>query len=169
MIEKDKKTNHVLRQLKKKMKKNVEKDFFTEFFYLNKERKIIEFLSQENNLYLEEFFKEFVPTEFREFVSITLLNDVEEDIKTWYFEEENLILMITINWGKKKQEISTELNIENFIVTSVSDDGNIIKEIDYTLFNEFLISFLKRQASQLSRTYQILSKRRHKKEDKNNL
>jgi len=160
MVEKDKKTNHVLRQLKKKMKKNVKKDFYTEFFYLNKERKVIEFLSQENKLYIEEFFKEFIPSEFREFVNLSLLNDVEEDIKTWYFEEENLILVININWGKKKQEISIELNIENFIITSVSDDGTIMKEIDYTLFNEFLISFLKRQASQLSKTYQTLSKRR---------
>jgi len=80
-MERGKKTSFILRQFKKKSKRIVNKDIFTEFFYINRERRIVEFLLNDENLVIETFFKEFLPSEFRDFVSIKALNDVEEEIK----------------------------------------------------------------------------------------
>jgi len=63
-----------------------------------------------------------------------------------------------VNWGFKKQEISLDINIENFIVTVVDEKGAIMRSIDYVMFNDYLISFLTLQARTLSETYESLGK-----------
>ncbi|NCC71037.1 hypothetical protein EOM09_05640, partial [bacterium] len=142
-MERGKKTSFILRQFKKKSKRFVKKDFFTEFFYLNKSRRAIEFLENSDGKFImEHFLKEFLPNDFRDFISLKILNDAEEEIKTWYFDEENLCLVLNVNWGFKKQEISIDLDIENFMVSVIDEEENILRSIDYTLFNDYLISFL---------------------------
>ena len=158
-MERGKKTSFILKQFRKKSKRIVNKDYFTEFFYLNKDRKVIEFLSSNEILCMETFFKEFIPAEFRDFISFKILNDNEEKIKNWYYDEENLVFVIKVNWGFKKQEISIDLNIENFTVSVISEEGIAIQEVDYTLFNDYLISFLTIQARTLAETFEKLSKK----------
>jgi len=158
-MERGKKTGIILRQFRKKNKRAINKDLFTEFFYLNKERRVVEFLLNDSSIVLEDFFKKFLPSEFREFVKVKVLNDVEEEIRTWYIEEENLVLIIEINWGSKKQEISIELNIENFMITAISEKGQVIREVDYVMLNDYIISFLTRQARNLAETFDVLIKK----------
>jgi len=155
-MERGKKTNFILRQFKRKTKQIVRKDFFTEFFYINRERRVIEFLPLDEILAIEHFFKEFLPTEFRDFIEIKILNDVEEEINTWYFDNENLVLLIKINWGFKKQEISIDIAIENFIVTAIDENNQILRDVDYVLLNDYFISFLTIQARSLAETYKKL-------------
>lgn len=149
-MQRGRKTNLILKQFRRKSKKIINKDLFTEIFYLNNDRKIIEFLIQKDTLITELFFKEFLPIEFRDFIEIKILNDAEEQIKQWYFEEENLVIIIKVNWGKEIEEISIDLNIENFIINIINDKGIAIRQIDYNLFNDFLISFLTLQARKLT-------------------
>ncbi len=168
-MERGKKTGFILRQFRRKSKRIVNKDFFTEFFYLNKQRRVIEFLFDENKtLCVESFFKEFLPVEFREFISIKVMNDVEEEVKTWYFDEENITLVVSVNWGFKKQEISVDLNVENFTVTVIDEDGKILRDVDYTLFNDYIISFLTIQARSLAQVFDTISRKKDKegKEEK---
>jgi hypothetical protein len=162
-MERGKKTGFILRQFKRKSKKYVNKDFFTEFFYLNKGRSVIEFLeTNSKKLVIEEFFKEFLPNDLKSFVSLRLLNDMEEKIKTWYYNDENLILVISINWGFKKQEISIDIDMENFIISIIDDKQKVVRDIDYAFFNDYLISFLTLQARTLAQSYDILSKKKTK-------
>ena len=159
-MERGKKTSFILRQFKKKSKRIVNKDIFTEFFYINRERRIVEFLLNDENLVIETFFKEFLPTEFRDFVSIKVLNDVEEEIKIWYYDNETLVLVIEVNWGFKKQEMSVDIDIENFVVTVIDENGQMTRDIDYTLLNDYVISFLTIQARTLAEAFDVLSKKK---------
>lgn len=163
-MERSEKTSLILKQFRKKTKQAINKDLFTEFFYLNRERRVVEFLSNSDKLSVEAFFKKFLPTEFRDFVSLKVLNDIEEEIKTWYYENENLVLVLSVNWGFKKQEISIDLSIENFIVTVIDDNGQLVREVDYMLLNDYIISFLTLQAQHLSRIYENITARNKIKE-----
>lgn len=158
-MERGNNTNFILKQFKKKSKKAINRDFFTEFFYLNKSRSVIEILKNEVNesFPMETFFKEFIPVEFRDFVYLKILNEKEEEIKTWYFDSENLILAIGINWGFKKEEMFVEISIENFEITKIYDKDIISKEIDYTMLNDYFISFLTIQARKLAKKFKKLS------------
>lgn len=156
-MERNDKTTSILRQFRKKSKRIVNKDFFTEFFYLNRNRRAIEFLYDDEQLILEDFFKKFLPSDFREFVELKILNDSEEEIRTWFYENENMVLLIKINWGFRKEEISIDVDMDNFSVTSIDDKGLVIKQIDYYLVNDFLISFVTNQANALSETFTKLT------------
>ena len=159
-MERGKKTSFILRQFRKKNKRTINKDLFTEFFYLNRDRKVIEFLPEaekEGKFIVESFFKKFLARELRTFVEVKILNDVEEEIKNWYYEDENLVLLIKINWGFKKQEISLDVCIENFVVTILDDSDSLIRKVDYVMLNDHLISFLTLQARALSEVYENLT------------
>lgn len=168
-MERGKKTGIILRQFRKKNKRIVHKDLFTEFFFLNKDRRIIEFLFQDEKLIIETFFKEFLPDEFKNFINVKIYNDMEEEIKTWYYDSENLVVAITVNWGFKRQEISVDINIENFVVNVVDEKGLIIRNIDYVMFNDYLISFLTLQARNLAQSYESLGSPAKKLESKTKL
>lgn len=159
-MERGKKTSFILRQFKKKSKRIVNKDIFTEFFYINRERRVVEFLANEDILVIETFFKEFLPMEFRDFVKIKALNDIEEEIKTWYYDNETLVMVIEVNWGFKKQEMSVDIDVENFVVTVIDENGQITRDIDYFLLNDYVISFLTIQARTLAESFQILSNKK---------
>ena len=159
-MERGKKTGFILRQFKKKSKRIVNKDIFTEFFYINRQRRVIEFLTNDDILVMNNFMREFLPAEFRTFVSIKILNDVEEEIKTWYYDDETLVIVIEINWGFKKQEISVDLDIENFVVTVIDENGVATRDIDYFLFNDYVISFITLQARSLAESFAMLSKKK---------
>jgi len=153
-MQRGKKTNFILRQFKRKSKKIVNKDYFTEFFYHNKEREIIEFLKDSNgNFIMDSFFKKFIPDEFKEFINVKVYNMNEEEIKLWYYTQEDLVFVINVNWGIKKQEISIEIDIENFEITIIDDKENVSKKIDYVMFNDYLISFLTLQARNLAEAF----------------
>ena len=158
------KTEKLLRHFKRKTKKTLSKNVFTEFFLLNKNRKIIEFLNQENVLLIELFFKQLIPTDFREFVNIKILNEFGEDIFIWYFEEEILSLVICIKWGFKKQEISVEFDIENFteklieISSDEDEKSKVLENINYKILNDYIISFLSNQAENLSKCFNRTNK-----------
>jgi hypothetical protein len=163
-MERADKTNSILRQFKKKSKRVMNKDFFTEFFYLNRHRRAIEFLFEDDNLILEDFLKKFLPVDFQEFVELKLLNDSEEEIRTWYYDNENLVLVLNVNWGFRKEEISIDVDIDNFCITSINEEGFAFKQIDYYLLNEFIISFITNQAKNLSKTFEnIVEKKKNKK------
>lgn len=162
-MERDKKSTTILNQFKKKTKKIVNKDLFTEFFYLNKNRGVIEFLTQQDEILIESFFKKLLPEEFKEFVNIIILNDAEEEIRTWYYDSENLVIVIKINWGFKKQEISIDIDINNFLTTTIDDNHIVQENIDYILFNDFLISFLTNNAKNLAQTFELITQRKSKK------
>ena len=157
-MERGKKTSFILRQIKRKSKRLVNKDLFTEFFYLNRERRVIEFLKNENTFVMESFFKEFLPSEFREFIEIKILNDIEEKINTWYYDNENLVIVIGVNWGFKKQEISVDVNVENFVVTVIDEKNQVLRDVDYVMLNDYLISLLSIQARNLAESFNKLSK-----------
>ena len=163
-MERGKNTDFILKQFRKKSKRLVNKDLFTEFFYLNRERSVIEFLKQNDELVLNTFFKEFLANDFKNFASVKIHNDSEEPVKTWYFEEENLVLIIDVNWGFKKQEISIEIDMDQFEISVVDEDGQMLKSVDYVLFNDYLISFLTLQARNLSQTFEVLNNRKKEKE-----
>ena len=136
------------------------KDLFTEFFYLNRDRRVIEFLSDSENdkvFIIESFFKRFLSKELRPFVEVRILNDLEENIRNWYYEDENLVLLLKINWGFKKQEISLDVCIENFVVTVLDDSETMIRKVDYVMLNGHFISFLTLQARGLSEIYENLT------------
>lgn len=157
VMERGKKTGFILRQFKKKSKRALSKDFFTEFFYLNQKRRVVEFLFSENDsLIIEDFLKEFLSEELKDFVSLRVLNDNEEEIQTWYYPTEDLTLAIHIDWGDKSQEISINVNIENFVVTTINEDEKVNTQIDYTLLNDFIISFLTTKGRELSEIFNKL-------------
>ena len=147
------KEDTILNEIRKKSKRILRDEIFTEFFCLNKNRNIIEFLKDEKMTNLEIFFKSIIREEFRQFVKLKIYNSCEEEINTWYFEEENLVLVIEINYGFEKQEISTEINVENFFITSISSTGLKTISIEISLLNDFFISFLKKQAFYLQKKF----------------
>lgn len=158
-MERGKTTDFILKQFRRKSKRVINKDFFTEFFYLNRERRVVEFLKHDDILSIETFFKEFLPVEFRDFVSLKIFNDVEEEIWTWYYDNESLVFVIEVNWGFNKQEISVDVSIDNFIVTVINEDGKLVRDIDYVLLNDYLISFLSIQARTLAESFKLLSRK----------
>ncbi len=162
-MERGKNTDFILKQFKKKSKRVIKKDLFTEFFYLNRERRVIEFLKHDGVLAMDKFFKEFIPNEFRPFVKVKVFNEVEEEIKTWFYNEENLVLVVEVNWGNKKQEISVDIDIENFALTIVDQNQVMTRSVDYIMFNDYLISFLTLQARNLAQTFDALAQRREEK------
>lgn len=162
-MERGKSTDFILKQFKKKSKRVVKKDLFTEFFYLNRERRVIEFLKHGNDLAMDIFFKEFIPAEFRQFVQVKVYNDMEEQIKTWFYDEENLVIVLEVNWGSKKQEISVDIDIENFAISIIDQNQHLTRSVDYVMFNDYLISFLTLQARNLAETFDVLAQRREEK------
>jgi len=145
---------NILKKFKKKSLKSIKKETYTEFFYLNKSRRVLEFLVDEKDeLLLNKFFKEFLPTEIREFCDLELLVD-DEEVRSWYYEDENLILKIVIKWGVNSQEIFVEVDIENFMVSLVNNEDFLVKNIDVDLFKNYLINFLINQTESLSKSYQ---------------
>ena len=162
-MERTKSTSSVLRQFRKKSRRVLNKDLYTEFFYLNRNRKVVEFLVDGENLLISDFFKEFLPFDFRDFVSVELHNDEEEKINAWFFDMEDLVIVIKIDWGFRKEEVSIDVDIDNFVVTSVDEKGNALQQVDYRLLNEFIISFLTNQAKVLSESYDRISQRRKRK------
>lgn len=159
-MERGKRTDFILKQFKRKSKRVVNKDYFTEFFYLNRERSVIEFLKIDGELIMDKFLKEFLPSDFREFVEVKVINDVDEPIKTWFYDEENISIIIGVNWGINKQQITIEVDVENFAVTVVDQQGMYMRRLDYQLLNDFLISFLTTQARTLAETFDTLSKKK---------
>ncbi len=157
-MDREDKTSSILRQFKKKTKRIVNKNLFTEFFYLNKEREVIEFLYHEDDLIINQFLKKFLPKELSEFVELKIFNDEEEEIKSWYYNDENLVLIIEVNWGEGKQEISMEIDIENFNITIVSDKGFFAKTVDPILLNDYFVSFIGIQANAISQTFNNLKR-----------
>lgn len=155
-------TDFILKQFRKKTKRIVKKDLYTEFFYLNRSRRVIEFLEHEKILAMDSFFKEFLPQEFKDFIKVKILNDSEESISTWYYDEENLVLVIEVNWGKKQQEISIDIDIDSFVVSIIDQDQQVVKSIDYIMFNDYLISFLTLQARNLAQTFEVLANNKRK-------
>ncbi len=156
-MERGDKTDSILRQFRRKSRRIVNKDIFTEFFYLNKQRKVIEFLNLNDELILTTFLKQFLPEDFREFVTIKILNDAEEEISTWFYEVENMVLVISVNWGFKKQEISLDVDMDNFIVTILDENGDHYRKVDHTLLNDYIISFITNQAKNLAQSFNVLS------------
>jgi hypothetical protein len=152
-----KRTDFILKQFKRKSKKILKRDLFTEFFYLNKERNIIEFLETNQITNVNTFFKEFLSDDLKPFVNVKIYNDCEEEIKTWYYKDENLLLVIDVKWGFKTQEISTEICIDNFLITIIDDKKRVLKSIDYNLLNDFVISFLTLKAKEISEIYKKLN------------
>lgn len=132
------------------------KNLFTEFFYFNEDRKVIEFLSNDSVLLIEHFFKESIPKNFREFIEIVILNESEESVKTWFYDTENIDIIIKVNWGFEQQEISLELDVESFYVMVINNSKSFVKNIDIILLNDFIISFLTNQAKSLSQSFDLL-------------
>lgn len=158
-MEKEKNTRKILSKFKKTSQKLINKNLYTELFYINNNRRAIEFLSQNDSLIIEKLFKTFLPHEFMDFVQLKILNDDEEEIKTWFYEEENLVIVFLINWGFKKQEISIEINIENFQITSIDEEEIQFQEIEYNLLNNYLISLIEMQAKNLSMVFNRINKK----------
>ncbi len=159
-MERGNNTDFILKQFRKKNKRILKKDLYTEFFYLNRERRVIEFLKHDDEFAMSIFFKEFLPQEFRSFVDLKVLNESEETISNWYYQEENLVLVVEVNWGNKKQEISIDIDIDSFVVSIIDQNQNLVRSIDYVLFNDHLISFLTLQARNLAKTFDYLSNKK---------
>jgi len=158
-MKRNEKTQSILRQFKKKTKRIVNNNIYTEFFYLNKQREVVEILNfNEDQSMLEYFLKEFIPYDFKDFVSLKVLNDMEEEVRVWYYNNEDLVLVISVNWGFKKQEISIDIDIENFKITVLDETGVAVRGIDPILLNDYMISYLSIQAKNLAQTFNILLK-----------
>lgn len=157
-MERGKTTNFILRQFKRKSKRILSKDSYTELFLVNKERDVVEFLTQDDNLITDLFFKEFLPNELKDFVEVKIHNEDEQPIKTWYYNDENLVLIISINWGKKQHEISIDIDIESFAVTFIDENKKSVIKLDYNLLSDHIISFLTIQARKLAKEFKLITK-----------
>lgn len=157
-MERGKTTNFILRQFKRKSKRILSKDSYTELFLVNKERDVVEFLTQDDNLVANLFFKEFLPNELKDFVEVKIHNEDEQPIKTWYYNDENLVLIISINWGKKQHEISIDIDIESFAVTYIDENKKSVIKLDYNLLSDHIISFLTIQARKLAKEFKLITK-----------
>ena len=157
-MERGKTTSFILRQFKRKSKRILSKDSYTELFLVNKERDVVEFLTQDDNLIVNLFFKEFLPNELKDFVEVKIHNEDEQPIKTWYYNDENLVLIISINWGKKQHEISLDIDIENFAVTFIDENKKSVIKLDYNLLSDHIISFLTIQVRKLAKEFKLITK-----------
>jgi len=126
---------------------------FTEFFLINEERKVIEFLKEKNELLMSKFLKELLPRELEPFCYVKLLDDCGEEINCWYYEEESILLNVSVISGQENFELSIELDIELFMISVYMDDIICMKNVDVELFSNYLINFLSIQAKHLSKLY----------------
>lgn len=157
-MERGKTTNFILRQFKKKSKRVLSKDSVKELFLVNKERDVVEFLTQDEQLIADLFFKEFLPNELKDFVEVKIHNEDEEPIKTWYYNDENLVFIINVNWGRKQHEISIDIDIENFAVSFIDEKKRVVTKLDYNLLSDHIISFLTIQARNLAKEFKLMVK-----------
>ncbi len=149
----------LLKKFKKKSKRTLKKEIFTEFFFLNKNRKVIEFLLDESeNLLLNNFFKELLPKEIKEFCELKLVSD-DEEVKTWYYDDENLIIKIDILWGINKQEMFLELDIDNFTINNIKNESFLFKYVDVDLLRNYLINFVINVSKKISKDYNAIKKK----------
>lgn len=154
------KLDSLLRKYKRKTKKSLRKETYTEFFYVNTHRKVIEFLSDENEeLLLNKFLKEFLPSEIKEFCELGLFNEMDEEIKNWYYENETLIIKIQVKWGFSTQDLVLDIDIENFYVNLYKNGELSGKNIDIELLNNFLINYIISQSENISKIYDSIKKR----------
>jgi len=56
--------------------------------------------------------------------------------------------------------MSVDIDIENFVVTVIDENGQMTRDIDYTLLNDYVISFLTIQARTLAEAFDVLSKKK---------
>ena len=158
-----------LKKSQQKAKKAIQNQRFTEFFVMNEQRKVIEFLlTTKDNLLLEYYFLNLLPEELREFASLEIKNEAEENINHWYFNDELIILLFKIDWGDNKQEISMEIDSEQF-ETLITNKESVfgIRFFDYKLCNEFLKSVIKSQAYMISKSFEDLKLENIKNTSKN--
>ncbi len=154
-----KKVNDLLRRLRKKSKKALLLNTYTEFFAINTRRKVIEFLTNNRDeLLYNVFFKEFLPREIKDFCNLRIVNDVGEEIRNWYYDDENLLIKVDINWGFGKQEIAIEIDVDNFCVSLFKDEEVVARNVDIELLSEFLVSFAVLQAEKIAITYNKIGK-----------
>ena len=156
-----------LKKVKQKAQKAIRNRDFTEFFVLNKQRKVIEFLlTTQEKLLLEFYLHSLIPEEMREFVHLELRNEEEEKIIHWYFDEELVIFVLHIDWGDNKQEISIEVDSEQFEVL-VANSGDLgIRILDYKMLNDFMVSFIRKQAEMISNTFNSIKEENEKAKNK---
>lgn len=146
-----------LKKSQQKAKKAIQNQRFTEFFVMNEQRKVIEFLlTTKDNLLLEFYFLELLPEELRDFATLEIKNEAEENINHWYFNDELIVLLFRIDWGDSKQEISMEIDSEQFEVLITNMESIGIRYFDYKLCNEFLKNVVKSQADMISNSFNDL-------------
>lgn len=148
------KINNLLRKFKKKSKKILSKDKYTEFFIINTQRQVIEFVcDEEEKLLISSFFEEFLPNEFKDFCKLSIVNEMNEEISKWYYDEEDLSIKMSINWGTNKQEISSIIDIENFFITLSANEEVYARSIDIDLLNNYIVNLVTTQAMHISKIY----------------
>ncbi|MFT4244663.1 MAG: hypothetical protein ACMXYB_04400 [Candidatus Woesearchaeota archaeon] len=158
-----------LRKTKQEAKKAVHNNNYTEFFMLNEQRRVIELLvTSKKKTLLEFYFLQLIPEEIRDFVNLYVKNDIEEEIHHWYFEDEVLVLVFSIDWGDSKQETSIEIDSEQFQFLTLNQNGVGIKFLDYKLCNEFFKQILHSQASMVTKMFQSLKEENLKEKRKEN-
>lgn len=146
-----------LKKSKQEAKKAMLNQQFTEFFVLNEQRKVIEFLVTSNNTtLLEYYFKQLLPEELRDFVTLQIQSESDEVITHWYFNEEVISLLFTIDWGDSKQEIFLEIDSEQFEMLITNQNGFGVRVFDYKLCNEFIKQVIKSQAKIIIDSYEEL-------------
>ena len=158
-MERGGKTNFILKQFRKKSKKILNRNYIGEFFYLNKEREVIEFLKEDGILLIEKFFKKFISKKFCDFIKIRIVNEVEEEIKTWYYNEELISIIIDVDWGFKKQNIFINLDSDNFTINVIENKSKGFSNLEITLLNDYLISFLSIEGRALSKNFDKIIKK----------
>ena len=156
-----------LKKLKAQAKKSINKQNITDFFVLNKQRKVIEFLlTTEEQLLLTYYLKSLVPEELVNFIDLRLKNELEEEIVHWYFEEEIIIVEISIDWGNQKQTISIEVDTEQFEMLIEYDSSLQVKALDYTMLSDFLSQFVQRQAKMITEVFEGIKLKNSKKKER---
>lgn len=158
-----------LKKSHQRAKKAIHNQRFTEFFVMNEQRKVIEFLlTTKDKLLLEYYFLELLPDELRSFATLEIKNEAEENITHWYFNDELIVLLFKIDWGNSKQEISVEIDSEQFEALITSKDSSFgVRFFDYRLCNEFLKSVIKSQADMISSSFEDLKIENTKESSKN--
>lgn len=159
-----------LKKSQQKAKKAVLNQRFTEFFVMNEQRKVIEFLlTTKDKLILEYYFLNLLPEELRQFASLEIKNESEENINHWYFNDELIILLFKVDWGNSKQEISMEIDSEQFEVLITNVDSLFgVRYFDYKLCNEFLKNVIKSQANMISKSFEDLKLENTNNSSRNN-
>lgn len=158
-----------LRKTKQEAKKAVHNSNYTEFFMLNEQRKVIELLvTSKKKTLLEYYFLQLIPEEIRDFVTLNVKNDIEEDINHWYFEDEILVLVFGIDWGDSKQETSIEIDSEQFEFMTINQNGIGVRFFDYKLCNEFFKQVLHSQATLITKMFESVKEENLKEKNKAN-